>query len=82
MNVEINQSTPPLAELLKLVANGEEIVLEESGQPVARLIPAQAPPAPPRRVPGLHAGQGGWVSGGFDEPLPDEFRNGAYEAAI
>jgi antitoxin (DNA-binding transcriptional repressor) of toxin-antitoxin stability system len=76
MNVDLNKSIPPLAELLKLVAGGEEIVLEEGGKPVARLIPAEAPPAPPRRVPGLHAGQGGWVSDDFDVPLLDEFWNG------
>lgn len=73
--IDINQP-PPLEKLLAQVAAGDEIVFEENGRPIARLIPAEVPLPPLRRIPGLHAGQGGWVSDDFDAPLPDDFWNG------
>lgn len=74
--VDITQTLPPLDELLTLVADGHEVVLEEDGKPVARLLPAAAPPAATApRLAGLHEGQG-WMSNDFDAPLPHEFWNG------
>lgn len=77
MNVTtINISQPPpLDELLRLVADGNEVILEEDGKPVARLLPAAAPQSPPCRQAGLHNGAG-HLSDDFDAPLPDEFWNG------
>ena len=60
--------TPPFADLLARVAAGEEIVFEEDGKAVARLVPVPANP----RIDGLQEGQG-WSSEDFDAPLPDEF---------
>jgi len=69
--IDINQ-TPWLSELLAQIASGDEIVFEENGQPVARLVPVgRATP----RIAGLREGQG-WVSDDFDTPLPDEFWSG------
>lgn len=70
--VDISTTQPPLAELLKLLEDGSEIVLAAAGQQIARLLPANAPP---KRITGLHEGQG-WVSEDFDDPLPDEFWGG------
>jgi len=66
--IDINQP-PPLPELLAQVAAGDEVVFEDNGQPIARLIPV-TPAAP--RIAGLCEGQG-WMSDDFDAPLPDEF---------
>jgi prevent-host-death family protein len=56
--------------LLERAAAGEEIVIAQHGQPVARLVPIAA-----RRVElpqlGRLAGQV-WVAPDFDDPLPDE----------
>jgi antitoxin (DNA-binding transcriptional repressor) of toxin-antitoxin stability system len=59
----------PLADLLALVADGDEVVIAEEGKVLARLMPAESFPP---RVAGLHQGMG-WISEDFDEPLPDEF---------
>jgi antitoxin (DNA-binding transcriptional repressor) of toxin-antitoxin stability system len=60
--------TPPFADLLARVAAGEEIVFEQEGKAVARLVSLLAKP----RIAGLHEGQG-WTSDDFDAPLPGEF---------
>jgi antitoxin (DNA-binding transcriptional repressor) of toxin-antitoxin stability system len=67
---DINQLPPTIADLLALIAGGDEIVIEEDGKAVARLSPV--PTQSEQRIAGLHEGQG-WVSEDFDEPLPDEF---------
>lgn len=59
---------PPFADLLERAAAGEEIVFEQDGKAVARLVPVPTKP----RIAGLHEGQG-WSSEDFDAPLPDEF---------
>lgn len=66
--IDINQP-PPLEKLLAQVASGDEVVFEENGKPIARLIGID-PTAP--RVAGLREGKG-WMSEDFDAPLPDEF---------
>ena len=68
-NIDITTHQPPLAELLKLLEDGSEIILAAAGRQVARLLPANTPP---KRIAGLHEGQG-WVSDDFDAPLPGEF---------
>lgn len=61
--VEISEANLP--ELVKLVQQGEDVVLVENGVPVVKLTPFY-------RIPDLHPGA--WeVSDDFDDPLPDEF---------
>lgn len=67
MTVDITTHQPPLAELLKLLDESDEIVLAAAGHQVARLVPAATPP---KRIAGLQQGQG-WVSEDFDDPLLD-----------
>ena len=67
--VNIHEAKTHLSRLLRRVAAGEEIVIAKAGKPMARLLPAEPPPAP--RV------LGGWegkvnVPDDFDAPLPDE----------
>jgi antitoxin (DNA-binding transcriptional repressor) of toxin-antitoxin stability system len=69
-SMDIKQLPPTVAGLLALIAGGGEIIIEEDGKVLARLLPVH--PQTEQRIAGLHEGQG-WVSEDFDEPLPDEF---------
>ena len=71
-SIDVSQAPAQFSELLALIAAGEEVVIEEHGKAVARLVPAI--PATPR-IAGLHEGQG-WSSEDFDAPLPDDFWTG------
>jgi antitoxin (DNA-binding transcriptional repressor) of toxin-antitoxin stability system len=62
--------TPAQAELLELArraSQGEEIVLEESGQPLARIVALEKAPRRPGRLKGKIK-----LAPDFDDPLPDE----------
>ncbi len=43
--VNIHEAKTQLSKLLQRVAAGEEVTIANRGVPVARLVPAQAPPA-------------------------------------
>ena len=51
--------------------NGDEIVLEENGKPIAKITPIEMPKEIKKRTAGL--GKGYWMSDDFDDELPDEF---------
>jgi antitoxin (DNA-binding transcriptional repressor) of toxin-antitoxin stability system len=68
--VDISQTQIPLADLLAMVAKGEEVVIVDEGKAIARLAPIESENRP--RIAGLHEGQS-WVSEDFNDPLPDEF---------
>ena len=72
--VDIHDTEITIAEWLRLVQEGDELVITDDDHPLARLMPVDAPPH--RRVAGLNRGQI-WTSEDFDEPLPDEFWMGA-----
>jgi len=59
--------------IIKSAQNGEEIVLEENGKPIAKITPiVEAEETKPKqRTAGL--GKGYWMSEDFDDELPDEF---------
>jgi antitoxin (DNA-binding transcriptional repressor) of toxin-antitoxin stability system len=63
--------------VIALTRNGDEVVIEENGEPLARLLPIQRPKKK-ERVLGLREGQV-WISDDFDEPLPDSFWLGEEE---
>ena len=44
MEVNVHQAKTQLSELLRRVAEGEEIVIARAGTPLARLVPVQAAP--------------------------------------
>ena len=54
--------------------NGDEIILEENGKPIAKITPIIeiAEEEPKQRIAGLGKGTM-WMSEDFDEELPDEF---------
>lgn len=61
--------------VIKLTKNGDEIVLEENGKPIAKITPIaeMEQPAPKQRVLGLGRGEGYFMSDDFDDELPDDF---------
>lgn len=71
VNVSVHQAKTQLSKLLRQVAEGRSIVIENRGRPVARLVPYEADE---------HAGQRIWgrdtdkviVHSDFDAPLPDD----------
>ncbi len=60
--------------VIRLAKNGDEIVLEENGKPIAKITPiAEVEQVElKQRVAGLGKGTM-WMSDDFDDELPDEF---------
>jgi antitoxin (DNA-binding transcriptional repressor) of toxin-antitoxin stability system len=58
--------------VIKLAKNGDEIVLEENGAPIAKVTPIEKPKEQKQRIAGLGKGTM-WMSEDFDEELSDEF---------
>lgn len=75
--VNINDAQKQLQGLLALARNGDEIIIEENGEPSARLIPIQKT-VRKERILGLRKGQV-WTSDDFDDELPDKFWLGEEE---
>jgi len=75
LTLNIHEAQAQLAQLLERARQGEEIIIAEAGQPVARLVLIDKPIAP--RVPGSAAGQV-VIADDFDAPLPESIL-GAFE---
>ena len=75
--VSISEAQTQLQGLLALARNGDEVIIEENGEPLARLIPIQKTERK-ERVLGLREGQV-WTSDDFDDELPDSFWLGEEE---
>lgn len=73
--VNLKDAQTRLAELLTLAQAGNEIIIADNGQPLARLVPIAEPPRK-RRIADLDHGKI-WMSADFDDPLPDEFWTGS-----
>ena len=75
MQVNILEAKNRLSQLIRSVQSGEEVVIANRGEPVARLVPA-------RQTPGTVAGTGSaraildWLD---HHPLPDYARRSAEE---
>ena len=78
-NVTLQEAEGHLAELLELVAQGNEIVITKGDEPRAKLVMVQERPRGPR-VFGQHRGQA-WLSDDFDAPLPPDFWAGEGSAS-
>jgi prevent-host-death family protein len=70
--VTIEEAQAKLKELIDELALGEEIVITENQQPVAKLVGERAA-LPPRPAPGLGKGSIVYMAPDFDEPL-EEFK--------
>ncbi len=58
--------------VIALTKNGDEVVIEENGEPLAKVTPIEKPNVQKPRVLGLGKGKT-WMSEDFDDELPDEF---------
>lgn len=70
--LSISDVPGPLAGLLALAKDGDEIIIEENGEPFATVSLIQKSPKAKERVFGLGRGTV-WMSDDFDDELPDEF---------
>ena len=69
--VTIQEAQANLSDLIHRLTPGEEVVITENDQPVARLVPT-TPPAQPRKIPRLGTLRGTVLSmEHFDDPLED-----------
>jgi prevent-host-death family protein len=69
--VSINDAQVHLSELIRSLTPGEEVVITENEQPVARLIGAPKPPELNPRQPGTLKGTVLYMAPDFDAPLDD-----------
>jgi antitoxin (DNA-binding transcriptional repressor) of toxin-antitoxin stability system len=58
--------------VIALTRNGDEVVLEENGEPLVKVTPVEKPKKIKQRIAGLGKGTI-WMSDDFDDELPDEF---------
>jgi prevent-host-death family protein len=75
MNVSVHEAKTQLSKLLDLIEEGEEVVIERHGRPVARLVRASA-----RKKPRFDAmrGEFSWKEG-WEKPLTDEEADAFWE---
>jgi prevent-host-death family protein len=68
--IDLDSAKSQLPELIRQAARGEDVILTEDGEPVAKIIPITRAPAPRRfgTAKGLIR-----MTNDFDEPL-DDFR--------
>jgi prevent-host-death family protein len=67
----ISEAKAELSALIKMVQNGNEVIIAKAGKPVARLIAFRGPTQP--RTPGSMAGEI-WISPDFNT-LPDDMED-------
>jgi antitoxin (DNA-binding transcriptional repressor) of toxin-antitoxin stability system len=58
--------------VIALTKNGDEVVIEENGEPLVKVLPIEKPKVRKHRTAGLGKGTM-WTSEDFDDELPDEF---------
>jgi len=70
--ISIQQAQAKLTDLIHDLNPGDELVITENDQPVARLVRESAPPQhPSRRRPGTLRGTVKYMAPDFDAPLDD-----------
>jgi prevent-host-death family protein len=71
-NVEFPELPTNLAELLRHVLLGEEVIISQAGTPIARIVPIGRESLP--RILGLDKGKV-IIAPDFDAPLPEDILN-------
>ncbi|MBM3268533.1 MAG: type II toxin-antitoxin system Phd/YefM family antitoxin [Candidatus Sericytochromatia bacterium] len=69
INVNVHEAKTHLSRLLKQVEEGEEVVISNRGEPVARLVAFKR--QEPRRRVGFGKGTVTFIADDFDAPLED-----------
>lgn len=78
MTVNIEEAQAKLVKLVDDLAPGEELVLQRSGKPVAKLVRLEDGDRPKKRL--LGSAKGDFVvPDDFDDPLPKEIEDSFYE---
>jgi antitoxin (DNA-binding transcriptional repressor) of toxin-antitoxin stability system len=74
MTKTVNINEISIQTVIASAKNGDEIVLEENGKPIAKITPIVEikETQPKQRTAGLGKGAM-WISDDFDDELPDEF---------
>jgi len=70
-NVSIQEAQAKLPELVHGLTPGDEVVIVENDQPVARIVSAVGQPQRPPRRPGTLRGTVLYMAPDFDAPLED-----------
>ena len=70
IEISLHEAQTNLPALLQKVAGGEEIIISQSGAPIAEIV-AVTTRSPLRPGLGLDVGKG-WVADDFNAPLPDD----------
>jgi len=68
VKINVNDIQARFPQILVMVSKGEEIIIDQAGKPVARLVPIGVKPS--KRMPGSAKGKI-VVGDDFDSPLPD-----------
>jgi antitoxin (DNA-binding transcriptional repressor) of toxin-antitoxin stability system len=72
--VDISELKNSIQAVIALTKGGDEIVLEENGEPIIKVVSVSEPRgSTKKRVVGLGSGKGYFISDDFDDELPDEF---------
>ncbi len=72
--ISIEEAQAKLPDLIHRLHSGDEVVITENNQPVARLVPTAAEPRQKARQPGILRGSVVYMAPNFDAPL-EEFRD-------
>jgi prevent-host-death family protein len=67
--INVSRAQAELLELVRRASEGEEIVIEDAGQPLARIVSLEGAPRRPGRLKGRVK-----LAPDFDAPLPEELR--------
>jgi len=70
--ITVEEAQSRLKEVIAMLAPGEEVVITDNRQPVAKLV-AEHPARPPRPAPGAGKGSILYMAPDFDEPM-EEFK--------
>jgi prevent-host-death family protein len=69
--VSVQEAQAKLSELIRKLKPGDEILITDNNQPVARLVPALGEPQKKPRRPGTLRGTVKYMAPDFDAPLED-----------
>ena len=72
MTKTLNINEVSIETVIAITRNGDEVVLEENGEPLAKVSPIEKPRKQNQRIAGLGKGTMR-MSKDFDDELPDDF---------
>ena len=75
--ISVSDANISIQSVIALTTEGDEVVLEQNGSPVAKVVAIQNPKilknGSKKRTLGLGNGEGFFMSDDFNDELPDEF---------